>query len=313
MWAPTTLTKYRLVINNLLDWADGGDVPASRFSEDHFWKFAKHMRQIGLADKTVYDRLTIVKQMFKSALRRQLIAANSLAGLSMSKPAPTVQPCFTPAQVAAMLAEADVHLQPILATMAYTGLRFGEVRDLQWGDLDLNHGRYGVIMVRRGGSSGTTKTKRVRMITIHPALREILDGLTPHTERIFSARPSRKHPNGDGPLNERRLLMSLKRLCRRCGFHDPNKYKLHTFRHTFASMCARNNVSYKYALDWMGHRNSDILDLYYTAFDDTAEAAMRTIEYSEPTVADKSIKAKEKSFRKKKESPHERRKAGRTG
>ena len=45
-------------------------------------------------------------------------------------------------------------------------------------------------------------------------------------------------------------------------------------------MCARNNISYKYALEWMGHRSSDILDLYYTMFDDTAEAAMRTIQYS---------------------------------
>lgn len=41
--------------------------------------------------------------------------------------------------------------------------------------------------------------------------------------------------------------------------HFPNaqKYKVHTFRHAFASMCARNQVSYKYALDWMGHKSSD--------------------------------------------------------
>ncbi len=41
-----------------------------------------------------------------------------------------------------------------------------------------------------------------------------------------------------------------------------------------------NNISYKYALEWMGHRSSDILDLYYTMFDDTAETAIKTIEYT---------------------------------
>jgi hypothetical protein len=45
-------------------------------------------------------------------------------------------------------------------------------------------------------------------------------------------------------------------------------------------MCARNNVAYKYALEWMGHKSSDILDLYYTQFDDVAEQAIRTIAYT---------------------------------
>ena len=48
-------------------------------------------------------------------------------------------------------------------------------------------------------------------------------------------------------------------------------------------MCARNNVSYKYALVWMGHSSSDILDLYYMMFDQTAELAMKTIQYPADT------------------------------
>ena len=45
-------------------------------------------------------------------------------------------------------------------------------------------------------------------------------------------------------------------------------------------MCARNNVAYKYALSWMGHSSSEILDLYYREFDDVSHAAMRTIAYA---------------------------------
>ena len=48
----------------------------------------------------------------------------------------------------------------------------------------------------------------------------------------------------------------------------------------FCPAKSRNNISYKYVLEWMGHRNSEILHLYYTMFDDTAEAAIKTIEYT---------------------------------
>jgi integrase len=175
---------------------------------------------------------------------------------------------------------ADAHQKPPLATMAYAGLHFGEVRDLCWGDLVLPDDNPGFIVVRRGGSNGKTKGRRLRRIPVHPELRRIFDGLPRQFQRVFTALPSPKFPDGGAPLNERRVLMSLKRLCKRCKFADPKQYKLHSVRHCFASMCARNNVSYKYALEWMGHRNSDILDLYYTMFDADAHAAMKTLIYA---------------------------------
>jgi integrase len=73
--------------------------------------------------------------------------------------------------------------------------------------------------------------------------------------------------------------MALKRLCRRIEFENPDQYKLHTFRHAFASMLARNTVAYKYALEFMGHQDSEILSLYYRQFDDVAHQAIGTIAY----------------------------------
>jgi len=52
---------------------------------------------------------------------------------------------------------------------------------------------------------------------------------------------------------------------------------VHTFRDFFASMLARKQVSYKYALALMGH-GSDILDLDYTMYDEDAEKAIAAIE-----------------------------------
>lgn len=278
--APKTLEKYEYVLNELVVWADAKDVrSANSFSERDFWAFNQYMTDTELSAKTRYDRLVIVKQCFKYTCRTKLIATNPLAGIAMDKPGSAPQPCFTPDQVAVLLDKADPHEAAIFATMAYTGMRFGEVRDLRPTDLLWDQGAHGFIVVQRGESAGTTKGRRMRRIPIHPLLRDILKKLKTHTERVFTARPSEKHPAGEGPIAERRLLVSLKRLCRRCGFVSPDQYKLHTFRHAFASMCARNNISYKYALEWMGHRSSDILDLYYTMYDETAEAAIKTINY----------------------------------
>lgn len=234
----------------------------------------------GLSEKSRYDRLILVKQLTKWAHRARRIGTNPFEGISTQKPEAEVQPCFTPQQVATLLDRADPREGVIFATMAHAGLRFGECRDLYWSAVLLDRDQHGFISVRRGGSSGRTKSRRIRHIPLHRELRRLLDSSPRTYELVFTARPSGKHPDDGGPIDERRLLRSLKRLCRRCQFVNPDQYKLHTFRHAFASMCVRNNISYKYALEWMGHKSSDILDLYYTMYDDTAETAMATIDYT---------------------------------
>ena len=279
--APKTIEKYEYVLGKFEEWAGKiGHRYASSLDDRSFWAFNRAMINDGLSEKTRYDRLIIVKQLLKWAHRARRIGANPFDGISLQKPESKEQPCFTPQQVATLLDRADPRQRAIFATMAYVGLRFGECRELYWSAVLFDRGQHGFIAVRRGGSSGTTKSRRIRHIPIHPELRELLDALPRTFERVFTARPSSKHPNGGGPIDERRLLTSLKRLCRRCEFVNPDQYKLHTFRHAFASMCARNNISYKYALEWMGHKSSDILDLYYTMYDETAEAAMATIDYA---------------------------------
>ncbi len=279
--AKKTIEKYVYVLGEFEEWANKSNHRyASSLDDRSFWAFNRAMINDSLSEKTRYDRLIIVKQLFKWAHRMRRIGANPFDGIGLQKPEANEQPCFTPQQVAILLNNADPRERIIFATMAYVGLRFGECRELHWSAVLFDRGQHGFISVRRGGSSGTTKSRRFRHIPIHPELRTLLDTAPRTFDRVFTARSSGKHPDGGGPIDERRLLRSLKRSCRRCEFANPDQYKLHTFRHAFASMCARNNISYKYALEWMGHKSSDILDLYYTMYDKTAEAAIATIDYA---------------------------------
>jgi integrase len=274
--SPKTLEKYDLVLRELSRWAAIERVLClSQFTEDKYWAFHRWMLDAGLSDKTRYDRLIIIKQAFKWAARNNIIAQNPIKSADLIlRPSPNPQPCFGPDQVARLLLAARGQSKAIFALMAYAGLRFGEVRDLQWDDILWDVQRVGFIWVKRGGSHGKTKGGRHRRIPIHPRLAGVLRELPRYGDRVF-------HDPGaaESRILERKLLMELKGLCERCGFARPHEYKLHTFRHTFASMCARTNIAYKYALCWMGHRRSDVLDLYYEMFDDTAAEAIQTIRY----------------------------------
>jgi integrase len=216
------MIKYDLVGRNVIAWAgDEGRRRAGTLIEMDFWSIRQHlMDKEGVGDKTAYDRLIVVKQMFKSAAKRRLIPASPFAGIGMSKPESAPQPCFTPEQTATLLGKADAHFKPLIATLAYAGLRFGEARDLLLADLVLENDGPGFIVVRRGGSAGKTKGRRQRRVPIHAELRLVLDGLPRQFDRVFTALPSTKYPDGGAPLNERRCLVAMKRLCKRCGFSN---------------------------------------------------------------------------------------------
>jgi len=283
--AKTTLTKYEYTLATFIAWANehfNRDV--RKFTEDDFWRWYNSVITAGFEKKTAYDRSIIIKQLFKWATTKgKLLTANPVSGASLSKPPPNEQPCFSPDQVAGLLEKANDWLRPIVAIMAYAGLRFGEVRDLHWSALHLPSDREGTLTVRLGGSNGITKNKKVRRIPLHPELRKLLDALPRIDERVVHAPVSIRNKDGTKPLNESYTLKEFKKLCRACGFANPDQYKLHTLRHAFASMLARNQVSYQYALSLMGHHDSGMLQLYYHQFDDTAAQAIQSIQYSKIT------------------------------
>ncbi len=238
----------------------------------------------GYAAKTRADRLVTIKQAFKRAARQKLIETNPLDGVKVADPPPTRQLCFEPEQVQTLIdGAADDLERTIFAALAYTGMRFGELRDLRWADLSLPADRPGNILICHGGSGDTPKDQDSRRVPLHAELRKLLDRLPRLGDRVFYSPPCKRHPEGGRPLSESTWLKRLKAASARCDLAQPQQYKLHTFRHAFASMCARNNVAYRYALAWMGHSSSEIVDLYFKQFDSAADAAITTINYQTNT------------------------------
>ncbi|MBI1373884.1 MAG: tyrosine-type recombinase/integrase [Phycisphaera sp.] len=106
--------------------------------------------------------------------------------------------------------------------------------------------------------------KGERFVPIHPKVRKLLDGLPKKDELVF-------------PGVNRKQLNKLKDLCVELKFPKPRRFKLHSFRHHFASLCANHNIAYKKALTWLGHSSSEMLDIYYHLHDAESQAAMMAL------------------------------------
>ena len=147
-------------------------------------------------------------------------------------------------------------------------LQFENVKQAANADGKHKNKRFTMIHICRGGSNGTTKDREDRFIPIHPKIAELLP---------------RKKTGSDVLLpdvNARKFLKRLKILCVGCNFNNPTQYKLHSFRHHFASMCANHGVAYRKALAWLGHSNSEMLDLYYHLHDDDSQKTMMKLTKS---------------------------------
>lgn len=291
--AGKTLEKYEFVLKEFHSrlptevQANAAKLSSSEF--DRYSIFLTDEKKV--SEHSWSDRLTIVKQLGRWAENEGKLLRNPFKKCKVRDPHPTEQPCFTPEQVKLLLAAAEGQMRDIVVILLHAGLRFGELRDLRWDRLDFEKKK---ITVDAGGSGGSTKDRDRRVIPMHPLIEESLRSMPRVGERVFYQGASEKYPGGGNPLDERRLLRSFKRLCERAGIADWKKFSLHSCRRTFASMLARSNVSYKYALEFMGHSESQMLDHYFKMFDSDAARAIESIRYPQAD-ADSATKPKNQS------------------
>lgn len=259
--APTTIRKYDADLHKLTRFCkERGVVLATAFRRDELFQFREWLLGCDYAAKTVYHCVMLAKQVFKWAWQEQKIRDYPLAAARIAKAKAKPQPCFTTEQVEKILEKTTGVERAAFATLAYAGLRIGEVEQLQW--IDVKLGDSGMFHVRRGGSNGTTKDKDERFVPIHPRIKPLISALSRKGELVFPG------------IRERKLLGQVKRLAKQLDFPKPQSWKLHAFRHHFASMCANHHVAYRKALAWLGHSNSEMLNLYYHLNDGESHAAM---------------------------------------
>lgn len=150
----------------------------------------------------------------------------------------------------------------LVATMALTGLRFGEASALRWGDIDLEAGELRVRRAQWRGIVGHPKARASRRVI---PIDELVPTLRAHRELmlreqlpgvasglVFPTR--RKTPTGSQFVTNTHARKTMLMACAAAGIELDGRPALHSLRHTMNNL-VRQHASEEVRRSIIGHRD----------------------------------------------------------
>lgn len=275
----TTRINRAAPIHNLL-------VPDVR-AED-IEKLVVGMVDEGLAARYIRLILGTLKSAFRAAIAEGLLAADPVGGIARTLRIPVRRQVVWERDAARLFLD-EARVSPWwpmwLLAVAY-GLRQGELRALQWPDLDLRRCRITVRRgLRRGRREGDTKTHVERVIPILPEIAAELRAFraSPWTTPtwVFSHRPPLAM-TPDAIASELTLLIARINASYPPEDGDPERLAdltPHGLRHTAATLMLRRGVPVVKVSQILGHTKPSITwDMYGWAVasdDDLVDQSVR--------------------------------------
>lgn len=218
-------------IRAFLAWAGIGKV--SGITEKALEDYFSHKMSQGSKPGTVNRIMASLRTFLNFAVRRNLLRNNPVACIKKYRP-PVNPPRFlTKDEIAKVMKAAKrTSLYPAVSCAIYTGMRRGELFSLEWTDVDL--GKREITVSNKEGF--TTKSRRFRVIPIHPTLCGILAKYRKPAGRCFDQ------------VNQRRIFA---RIMRQAKLGDDVGW--HSLRHTFASQLVMAGVDIVTVSKLLGH------------------------------------------------------------
>lgn len=231
-----------------------------------------------LSLKSMHNEGQLLKQFLAWCAERRLIETNPLATRRFRPP--KYEPREGPAleQVNLILSSASVTRKPVLATLAFTGARIGEVAHLRIEDVDLQEGW--LHFVSRPGYE--TKTGNSRKVPIHECLRPLLESVIRRRSSgwFFTALASRKYPAGDHCISAKHVNEDFKRLLKslKLPAGQDGGFTIHSLRRSFKTICVNSGIPREVVDAWQDHAHIRTPgDLYYKLSDADSQRFMMQV------------------------------------
>jgi len=277
--SPSTLTAYRVALDDLIAFLDRRDRRDAAFHEETIVAYlSDYRRRQTPAEATYYRRFMLLRRFFRWLSRRSGVPDPFLELEPPGKPQQEAA-WLTPQEFQRLLVAAGrpqralpglvERDQFVLQMLVTTGLRRSELLALDWGDLDLDSDRPS-LLVRRG------KGGKPRRQPLAPALactlRERRDTL---------------HPGADQPvicgLAGKRLTVSIlcaivRRAAERAGLEK--HVTPHTLRHTAATWLRQQTGDARLVAAYLGHSDLSTVSRYAHVAPDELHAAAAAIARS---------------------------------
>jgi len=196
-----------------------------------------------ISKATVNRELICLKKMFSKAIDWELIKENPTKGVKLYKEELKPFRVVTPVEFEAVYNHASDYLKPILLTAYNTGMRYSEVLNLKWCDINFDEGFITVT---------ETKSGKYRTIPMNETLRQTLVDIYQQTksEYVFV------RENGEPVKDIRKSFDNAKK---KSGVH---KFVFHDLRHSFASRLVMKGVDLITVQQLLGHSSIVMTERY---------------------------------------------------
>lgn len=275
---PSTRARYQVVLDTAI--AKHADVALGDISRRFVREWIAELSR-DLAPASVHKTVGVLRQVLAMAVTDNRLALNPVDGVELPSVTAVEQRFLTLEQLHALADAASAH-RALVYVLGTCGLRFGEVAELRWRDVDLENLRLrisrSVTLVDGVFVVGSPKNGKARTVSL-PAF--VADLLTPRElDALVFPDSAGGHMRGS---NVRRRWWSqavaAAQLFPRTVTDAAGKvtvvydFKLHELRHTAASLAIQSGANIKALQNMLGHESAGLtLDRYGHLYGSDVEA-----------------------------------------
>jgi integrase/recombinase XerC len=238
--------KYENIILQFKEFCKGRKLNLiSDFNPDHATEFYNVIQTNEPKPKTVNAYLSLIRSLFRSEVIKGHIGKNPFDHVNNLRVGKKVPDYYSQTELDAFFKQEmlDEYRNAFIGFLN-TGMRFEELANLTWDDVDLEKK---LIKVQSKGEFRTKTFNSERRIPMTKPLLKLLKKLS--VKKVSASYP---FPAPDGSkLDERRLL----RVCKAIGktAEITSRVYIHKFRHTFASHLVQRGVAIEAIQKLLGH------------------------------------------------------------
>jgi len=206
-----------------------------------------------IQNSTINRELACLKTIFRRAHMDGKIARNPMAGFKLLEEDNIRDRVLSDEEWQKLLFASPHHFRPVLVTAWETGMRIGEILNLEWSQVDLKN-----EFIQLHGEG--TKTGKSRRVPISPFLMSTLKKLPRINEWVFNYKG--KH------LKDIRTAFA--KACKQAGIED---FRFHDLRHCFVTRKRREGIPDRVIMKITGHQTMECFKRYDTiTLDDLKQA-----------------------------------------
>jgi len=189
-----------------------------------------------------------LKATFNKSIDWGYLKENPFKGIKLR--IPENNPVFINKEELQLIVEQEPNqtLKQIYLFAFYTGMRRGEILNLEWQDIDMNS----KLIKVKNKKGFTTKSKKERDVPINDFVLNFLFNLNNNLSYVFN--------KGGGKINPTFVSKSFLSCVREAKLND--KIHFHTLRHSFASNLAQRGVNLYVIQKLLGHKSIKTTEAY---------------------------------------------------